>query len=60
MLRRMRRNFNALCQRADRDRRAREYWNRILNKMDKFMKMRALKIWSENANRLREKAHNDH
>jgi hypothetical protein len=47
-LRQKKKFFDSICQLNERDKRAKAYWLRILNKMDAFMKMRALKRWNEN------------
>lgn len=47
-LRQKKKFFDSICQMNSRDKLAKAYWLRILNKMDAFMKMRALKRWNEN------------
>lgn len=45
----MRKTFNSMHFYVMRHLRAKRYWNKILFKMDRFMKQRAVKLWSENA-----------
>jgi len=42
----LRKTFNAMCFETRRQVTARKYWNKIFNKMDHFMKKRAMKMWS--------------
>ena len=45
----LRKHFNAIVFYVKRHLRAKRYWNKILGKMDKFMKQRAITMWAENA-----------
>ena len=45
----MKKYYLGMCQMAYRNQQARKYWWRILNRADRFMKRRAIKIWSDNA-----------
>ena len=46
----LRRHFNAYCAFANRQRRARKYFGRILSRMDLWMKSRYMERWRENGN----------
>lgn len=41
--------FNALVFYTNRNLQARRYWKKILSRLDQFMKLRAVKVWQENA-----------
>ena len=45
----LRKHFDAICFYAKRHKRSKRYWNKILGKMDKYMKQRAITMWAENA-----------
>lgn len=49
-LRNQARHFNALVYYTNRNLQARRYWKKILGRLDQFMKLRAVKVWQENAN----------
>jgi len=55
-MRNLRDKFNAMCQFTNRQRRAKQYWRKILHRMDLFLKLRATKTWCDNANL----THEDH
>ena len=38
-----------MCFYTQRHKKSKRYWNKILGKMDKYMKQRAVTIWAENA-----------
>jgi hypothetical protein len=42
----MRKVYNAMCFETNRQLTARKYWTKIFNKMDHFMKKRAVHIWN--------------
>lgn len=42
----LRKVFNAMCFETKRQLTARKYWTKIFNKMDHFMKKRAVHIWN--------------
>jgi hypothetical protein len=46
----MRRCFNAYCAYANNQRKAKNYWGRILTRMDLWMKRRAVVTWRKNGN----------
>jgi len=57
--RQRRKMFHAICQLVYRDKKAKGYWMRILNKMDKFIKLRTMKRWCENAHMKVERQQHD-
>ena len=49
-LKQMQKTFNAMTYYTNRNKRARRYWNKILHRMDSYIKKRHLTIWRFNAN----------
>ena len=41
--------FNSLSFHTNRHQRAKRYWQKVLSRLDQYMKLRAVTIWKENA-----------